>query len=64
MFIYMVPIFIIKAGHMNMRKKINLKYSFRDMNDGVWGGGGKWKRGGLKTLYTAVKHPWIFHLYM
>lgn len=32
----MVPIFIIKAGHMNMRKKINLKYSFGDINDG-WG---------------------------
>lgn len=49
----MVPIFIIKAGHMNMRKKSTLNIHSGDINDG----GGIENLQGIIINFYLIKFP-------
>lgn len=49
----MVPIFIIKAGHMNMRKKLTLNIHSGDINDG----GGIENLQGIIINFYLIKFP-------
>lgn len=62
MYIYMVPIFIIKAGQMNMRKKSTLNIHSGDINDG----GGIENLQGIIINFYLIKFPESStgHLYM
>lgn len=52
MYIYMVPIFIIKAGHMNTIKKSILNIHSGDINDG----------GGIENLQGIIINFYLIKL--